>query len=104
MSDTDKGFYPYKTIEQILGKPRDLSPEEIAEIAEKAEKATGRFRNLMREKANDGEKNKGCNQEFPPYQTLADVLEHENPETSGISQRFKVNPNVEEAGHEIYGE
>ena len=47
MSDTDISFYPNKTIEKILGKPRELSPEEIAEIDAKAENATERFRKRM---------------------------------------------------------
>ena len=47
MSDTDISFYPNKTIEKILGKPRELSPEEIAEIDEEAENATKRFRERM---------------------------------------------------------
>ena len=47
MSDTDISLYPNKTIEQILGKQRELTPEEIAEIDAEAEKATRRFRKRM---------------------------------------------------------
>ncbi len=77
-----------------------MSDTDIAEIAEETEKATKRFRKRM---GKNVEMKNGYNQEFSSYQALADVLEHRNPETK-ISQRFKVDPNVEEAGHEIYGE
>ena len=52
MSDTEKSFYTNnKIIDRILGKPRNLSQEEIAEIDEEAEKATERFMERM-EKSN----------------------------------------------------
>ena len=51
MSDTEKSFYTNKIIDRILGKPENLSQEEIAEIDEEAEKATERFRKRM-EKSN----------------------------------------------------
>ena len=56
MSDTDISLYPNKTIEQILGKQRELSPEEIAKIDAEAEKATERFRKMVQELTNN-EKN-----------------------------------------------
>ena len=55
MSDTDKVFYPNKNIEQILGKPKKLSPEEITKIDAKAEKATERFRKMVQELTNNEE-------------------------------------------------
>ena len=65
MSDTDISFYPNKTIEKILGKPRELSPEEIAKIDEEAEKATERFRKMVQKLTNKEENS--CSETIPKF-------------------------------------
>ena len=110
MSDTDISLYPNKTIEKILGKPRELSPEEIAEIQANAENATERFRKRMAKPNNKFIKKTTIDEKKHenkfPYRVgtaLSDALEHRNLETSGISQKFKVENDVKEAAREAEG-